>query len=87
MQHAELDQTTVIPLNSDMLSEGETQRRVREETALYRRQVEMLDAEYERRHNGLNAIFCRRIMEIAANPFATLQNDGLEPAGHAEVPQ
>lgn len=85
-QSVDMDATTQIPLNVDTLSEGATQRRVREETAMYRGKVQELDAKYDRAHIALDRIFVMRIMAIAADPFTQFISDDGPDSVNTEPP-
>lgn len=86
-QPADVDQTVLISSQPDFLNGGVSERRLRDETAMYRKQVEALDAEFERRHIALDRIFISRITAIAADPFVMFAGDRTDDPLNAEVPQ
>jgi len=86
-QRPALDATVLISSQPDFLEGGVTERRIRDETALYRKQVEQLDAEFERRHIALDRIFISRITGIAADPFVMFAGDRTDEPVSGEVPQ
>jgi arylsulfatase A-like enzyme len=69
------DATILISSEPDFLQGGVTERRVRDETAKYRRFVDELDARYEREHKALDRVFVTRITAISDNPFVTFVSD------------
>lgn len=82
----DMDATLIVSSQPDFLQGGVTERRVQQEVAAYRKQVEALDHEYERRHIALDRVFITRITGIAADPFITFASDRVDESVDTEPP-
>lgn len=78
-----LDATVTIP----QIASGVTERRVREESEHYSRELSKMNAHYRNSINALNNLFTVRVRAIANDPYVKLNEWPEVPNGMVQSPE